>query len=86
MGIIEYYLLFALSTSIAACYLWFWPLLQKAKSQNITNSFTLNPVLSIVIYIIVSTIIAPILLFPLFSDNMAEKFERGLSKEILKQE
>lgn len=86
MGLIEYYVLFAFSTSITACYLWFWPLLQKAKSQKITNSFTDNPILSTIIYILISTIIAPVLLMPLFSNDMAEKFEHGLSKEILKQE
>lgn len=86
MGLIEYYLLFAFSTSITACYLWFWPLLQKAKSQNITNSFTDYPFLSTLIYIFISAFIAPVLIMPLLSNNMAEKFERGLSKEILKQD
>lgn len=86
MGLIEGYLLFAFSTSIAACYLWYWPLLRKAKLQNINNSFTDNPILSTVIYVFISAIIAPILLMPLFSNDMAEKFERGLSKEILKQD
>ena len=86
MGLIEYYVLFALSTSITACYLWFWPLLQKAKSQNITNSFTENPKLSTVIYVIISTLVAPILILPLVSNTLAQKFELGLSKEILKQE
>jgi hypothetical protein len=86
MGLIEYYVLFAFSTSITACYLWFWPLLAKAKEQNIKNSFTDSPVLSVVIYIIISAFIAPILIMPLISNSMAEKFERGLSKEILKQD
>ena len=86
MGLIEYYVLFAFSTSITACYLWFWPLLQKAKAQNITNSFTGYPVLSTLIYIFISAFIAPILIMPLLSNNMAEKFEHGLSKEILKQD
>lgn len=86
MGLIEYYLLFAFSTSITACYLWYWPLLKRAKSQNIKNSFTDNPILSSLIYVIISAVIAPVLLFPLLSNDMAEKFESGLSKEILKQE
>jgi hypothetical protein len=86
MGLIEYYLLFAFSTSITACYLWYWPLLRKAKLENIKNSFTDNPILSSIIYIFVSAFIAPVLLMPLFSDEMAKKFELGLSKEILKQD
>jgi hypothetical protein len=86
MGLIEYYVLFAFSTSITACYLWFWPLLQKAGEQGIKNSFTTSPILSSLIYIIISAVIAPILIMPLLSNSMAEKFERGLSKEILKQD
>lgn len=86
MGLIEYYLLFAFSTSITACYLWFWPLLQKAREQNIKNSFTGYPILSVLIYIFISAFVAPILIMPLLSNSMAEKFERGLSKEILKQD
>ena len=79
-------MLFAFSTSITACYLWFWPLLQKARAQNITNSFTGYPVLSTIIYIFISAFIAPVLIMPLLSNSMAEKFEHGLSKEILKQD
>ena len=86
MGLIEYYVLFAFSTSITACYLWFWPLLQKAKAQNVKNSFTDYPTLSSLIYIFISAFIAPVLIMPLLSNSMAEKFEHGLSKEILKQD
>lgn len=79
-------MLFAFSTSITACYLWYWPLLQKARTQNIKNSFTGYPILSTLIYIFISAFIAPILVMPLLSSSMAEKFEHGLSKEILKQD
>jgi hypothetical protein len=86
MGIIEYYLLFAFSTSITACYIWFYPLLQKARHNNVENGFTKNPKLSIVVYILVSTVVAPLLVLPLLFTKYAEAFERGLSKEILKQD
>lgn len=82
----EYYLLFAFSTSITVCYIWFWPLLQKARADNIKNSFTDNPILSTIIYIILSAFVAPVLVMPLLFNDMAERFERGLSKEILKQD
>lgn len=86
MGLIEYYLLFAFSTSITACYLWFWPLVQKAKEQNIKNQFTEYPIVSTIIYVIISAVVAPLLVLPLLFSSMAESFERGLSKEILKQD
>jgi len=84
MGLIEYYVLFAFSTSITVCYLWFWPLLQKAKTENIKNSFTHYPMMSMLIYIFISAFIAPLLIMPILSESMGEKFERGLAKEILK--
>jgi uncharacterized membrane protein YdjX (TVP38/TMEM64 family) len=86
MGLIEYYLLFAFSSSITACYLWFWPLLQKAKQENIKNSFTEYPVLSVLIYVLASALVAPLIIYPLISNKAGEAWERGLSKEIFKED
>lgn len=83
MSFIEGYLIFAFSTALAVCYLWYWPVLQQAKSKNIKNSFTRNPKLSVVVYVLASAIIAPLLVFPLLSTKFGEAFERGLSKEVL---
>ena len=84
MELIGYYLLFAFSISISACYFWFWPLLQEARTARIQNSFTYYPVLSTVIYILVSAVVAPLMIFPMFSSAMALRFEIGLRSEILK--
>lgn len=84
MELIGYYLLFAFSISLSACYFWFWPVLQEAKAAGTKNSFTEYPVLSTVIYIVISTIVAPLLIFPMFSSKMALQFESGLRSEILK--
>ncbi len=81
-----YYALFALSISLAATYLWFWPLLHEAKAQGIKNAFTDYPTLSILIYVTLSTIVAPILVFPMFSEEMAIRFKKGLKTEMLKQD
>lgn len=84
MELIGYYALFAFSISISACYIWFWPLVQEARLKKIDNGFTKYPVLSSVIYILVSAVAAPILVFPMFSEEMAERFKHGLQNEILK--
>lgn len=84
MELIGYYALFALSISLAATYLWFWPVLQTAKSQGIKNAFTGYPILSTIIYVMLSTVVAPILVFPMFSNAMAERFKHGLQTEMLK--
>lgn len=84
MELIGYYALFAFSISIAATYLWFWPLIQEAKAKGITNSFTNFSILSTIIYILLSAVVAPFLVLPMFSEAMAERFKHGLQNEILK--
>ena len=84
MELIGYYLLFAFSTSITACIFWFWPLVQQARASEISNSFTQYPKTSTVVYVLISAIIAPLLVLPMFSERMAEQFSNGLAREILK--
>lgn len=84
MELIGYYLLFAFSISITACIFWFSPLVRLAKQNEIENSFTQYPILSTVVYICISAVVAPLLIFPMLSDSMAEKFQDGLRREILK--
>jgi hypothetical protein len=84
MELIGYYLLFALSASLTSCYVWYWPLLQKAKAQNIVNTLTLNPVLGLVVYTGVTALVAPIIVLPLLIPSMNDSFVRGLEREMLK--
>jgi hypothetical protein len=86
MELIGYYLLFALSTAIAACYLWFWPLVQQAKIAGVENSFTQYPKISTIVYVLVSTVVAPLLVPPMLSETMAQRFQAGLYREIFKQD
>lgn len=84
MELIGYYILFACSLSLTACYFWFWPILQEARAADIQNSFTQYPKLSLVIYFIISAIVAPLMLFPMLNAAMALRFEIGLRTEMLK--
>jgi hypothetical protein len=84
MELIGYYLLFAFSTSITACIFWFWPLVQQAQASEISNSFTRYPKTSTTVYVLVSALVAPLLIPPMFSEHMAQKFSSGLAREILK--
>jgi hypothetical protein len=86
MELIGYYLLFAFSIAIAACYLWFWPMVQQAKTAGIQNSFTQYPKISTVVYVLVSAVVAPLLLPPMLSETMAQRFQLGLKREIFKQD
>jgi hypothetical protein len=84
MDLIGYYLLFAFSTSLTACYVWFWPILQKAKTSGVTHALTRAPVLAVTIYIIVTAMIAPLIVLPLLIPHMGEKFAVGLERELMK--
>jgi ABC-type multidrug transport system permease subunit len=86
MDLIGYYLLFAFSTSITACYVWFWPILQQTKEKGVTNALTNAPILSIVVYVIVTALIAPVIVLPLLVPSMGEKFAIGLERELMKKD
>jgi hypothetical protein len=86
MELIGYYLLFAFSIAIAACYLWFWPLVQQACAVEIQNTFTQYPKISAVVFVLVSATTAPLLLPPMLSETMAQRFQTGLKREIFKQD
>lgn len=86
MGLIEYYIIFALATSLACCYEFFWPTIVEAKDLGISNEFTEYPKLSCFIYICISTIMAPILVLPLLSSVKAEQFKNGLRNAIFNKD
>lgn len=62
------YLIAAMATAISSIYELIWPLIVKAKQNNVDNEFTRYPVLSVFVVFVVNTIIAPywmvILLIP----------------------
>lgn len=80
MSILEGYLIFAFSTALTACYLWFWPAIQFLISEGIDNSFTKRPWLSVIIYVIMTAIIAPVVVLPIISTEYGKVFERGLRR------
>jgi hypothetical protein len=86
MSFIEGYLIFAFSTSIAACYIWFWPLVMQAVFEGKKNSLTLNPKLSVMVFVIISAIVAPLYVLPLLSTSYGEAVARGLKKEIFTED
>ena len=86
MGLIEWYLLFALTTAIMAAIDVFIPLLSEARSNGVANVLTTNFKLSIVVYLGISTLMAPLLIVPLLVPSMNERFKDTLNKIISEQE
>ena len=83
MELIEYYFIFALATACACCYEFFWPAIQEAKLLGVQNEFTEYPILSVIIYICISTIVAPILVVPILFTESGERFRNGLRNTIV---
>ena len=86
MGLIEWYLLFAFTTAIMAAIDVFIPLLSEARSNGVANVLTTNFKLSIVVYLGISTLMAPLLIVPLLVPSMNERFKDALNKIISEQE
>lgn len=85
MGLIEYYIIFAVTTAIACWYDSFWPLVSEARSVGIVNEFTQHPLMSSIIFLILSSLAAPILIIPFLSAEKSERFRDGLRKSIFEQ-
>jgi hypothetical protein len=86
MGIIEYYIIFALTTGLTSCYIFLVPAIKKAKEQGVINSFTMNTKLSYLIYTLSSAVFAPLTIFPIIFDTSAIKFMTGIEKIVLEQD
>lgn len=86
MGLIEYYIIFALTTGLSSCYLFLVPAINKAKAEGIINSFTINTKLSYLIYILTSAIFAPLTIFPIMFQNSGDKFMTGIERVVLEQD
>jgi len=80
------YAIFALTTSICAWLFYFMPLVKEAKNRGVINTFTNSPLLSSVVYIVISTFIAPTIFIALFSNQHSKQFYEALKQEILKQD
>jgi uncharacterized membrane protein YdjX (TVP38/TMEM64 family) len=86
MEIIEYYILFALTTGISSCYLFLAPAVSLAKDTGVENSFTENTWLSYLIYIIITSITAPFSVLPIFIPSFAKRFKIGLERAVMESQ
>ena len=83
---LEYYIIFALATSIFALIDVFMPVLKEAKEFGVRNVLTENPKLSYFVYFCISTIIAPMLVIPLLVPSMNIRFRASLANLVNEQE
>jgi uncharacterized membrane protein YdjX (TVP38/TMEM64 family) len=86
MGLIEYYLIFAITTSIFAIIDVFIPELNNARQEGVRNVLTENPKLSVTVYFVLTVLIAPFVILPLLVPSMNVRFRNSLGKVIHEQE
>lgn len=86
MEIIEFYLLFALTTGISSCVLFLVPAVTIAKELGVENSFTENTWLSYLIYIIITSITAPFAVLPIFIPSFSKRFKAGLERSVMESQ
>lgn len=82
MSVIEYYILFCLTTSIFSVLELYWPAVIRAKAANIKNEITESPVLSTFIFFIINCLFAPIILPVVIIPGLYERAAVGLDKAI----
>lgn len=82
MSVLEFYILFCITTSITAILDLFWPAIQLARKDKIKNEVTEYPIFSAAIFFIINIIIAPLLFFVIIVPSLNEQATRGLSKAI----
>ena len=86
MEVIELYLLFSLTTGISSCVLFLSPAVALARDIGVQNSFTENTWLSYLIYIIITTITAPLSILPIIIPSFAERFKTGLERAVMESQ
>lgn len=85
MGLIEGYIIFALTTAIFAWLDVFGPLLSQARQDGVKNVLTENPKISVVVYLCISTVMAPFIIMPLIVPSMNTRFKDSLNRTIREQ-
>lgn len=82
MSVLEFYILFCITTSITSILDIFWPVISLAKKDGIKNEVTESPVFSTIVFFVINTIIAPLLFFVIIVPSLNEQATRGLSKAL----
>jgi hypothetical protein len=83
MDLIDYYLIFALTTGMSSCYEFLIPAITKAKADNIINTFTQSPWLSYCVYTLITTICAPFTIIPIVFMTANANFRRGVERVVM---
>jgi hypothetical protein len=82
MGAFEYYAIFCLATSLTLIYELFWPVIALARREGVDNTFTQSPLLSIFIFFVINTILAPLVVWLLVFSPLYAAAVIGITKAV----
>jgi hypothetical protein len=82
MGVLEYYAIFCLATSLTLIYELFWPVIALARQEGVDNTFTQSPLLSIFIFFVINTILAPLVVWLLVFPPLYAAAVIGITKAV----
>jgi hypothetical protein len=82
MGAFELYIIFCLATSLTLIYELFWPIIAHARQDGIDNDFTRSPLLSLFIFFIVNTVLAPLVIWLLVFPPLFSSAFLGITKAV----
>lgn len=82
MALIEFYAIFAIATALTALVGVFWPLLKEARSKGISNTLVDAPVLSSIIFVCITIVLAPFVISSLVFPSHSETFRLGLQRVV----
>jgi len=79
-----YYFAFAIATALTTLFWYYLPAVEQASTEGVKNSTTEHPVLGAVVYVILTTILAPFVLPALLSTSRGDRYREGLYHAICK--
>lgn len=85
MGLIEGYILFAVTTSLVAGYELFWPVLQSLRLSHPELTIVQSIWLSMAVFMLMAFLIAPVTILPCIVPSMGNRFRKTLWESLLEE-
>ena len=82
MEIVVYYIIFALATALTTLVRYYIPVLRQCRLQGVRNAITENPLLGITVFVMVTSVLAPVLVTTLLVPSHGYQFVEGLYRSM----
>lgn len=86
IDILQYYLLFCLTTAFAGLFIFYRPVLKAALECEIENALTRAPLLSQFVYVVISVLVAPALFLAIIFPEIHAVFYQSLETVVFDED